>query len=111
MTIADVFGHAFLKQLAPLEDKAANVAAAEDVGVMMLTDLTPKEHTEEAKANETPVETLDAIAYKTLDAEDRKAFQHSHCEETPGFKRGTPPGMMEDSACRESMQSSTFTVG
>ena len=72
MTIADVFNHAFLKHLAPLEDKSAKATVTEDVGKMMLTDLT-----EEAKAIENPgmVETLDAIAYKTLDAEDRNAFK------------------------------------
>ena len=68
------------------------------------------------------------LGYQTLDANQhqrqstletgRNTPSGNHCEDTPGFKRGTPTmtpdgasNMMEDSVCRESMQSSTFTVG
>lgn len=63
--------------------------------------------------------SLDAmLGFQTLGEDDRKintnrqseleSERRKRYEETPGFKRGTPPGTMEDSTCRESMQSSTL---
>lgn len=49
------------------------------------------------------------LGFETLDAEtNRQSTLGSEArdrryEETPGFKRGTPPGMIEDSSARDSL--------